>query len=99
MTTGIYQILNKLNGKSYIGQSRNIEKRWRQHTQGLEKSNALESGSYPLRAAFLKYGLKQFEFNIVEKCAEADLLIRENYWISQIKPEYNCNIWNPGKKK
>ena len=29
--TGIYKITNKLNGKSYIGQSINVENRLRQH--------------------------------------------------------------------
>ena len=28
---GIYKITNKLNGKVYIGQSRDIDARWRQH--------------------------------------------------------------------
>lgn len=28
MTCGIYKIENKINGKLYIGQSVNIEKRW-----------------------------------------------------------------------
>jgi hypothetical protein len=96
---GIYQILNTTNGKSYIGQSRNIRKRWRQHTAGLERTEALERGSYPLRSAFLKYGLKQFDFKIIEECIESNLLIREKYWIDQIQPEYNCNLWTPGRKK
>lgn len=29
MTVGIYKITNNINNKSYIGQSRNIEKRWK----------------------------------------------------------------------
>ena len=99
MACGVYQIVNKVNGKSYIGQSRNIKKRWRQHTAGLEKPTALEHGSYPLRAALLKYGLNQFEFKIIEECAEAELLTREKFWIDWLNPEYNCNIWTPGRKK
>ncbi len=31
MTTGIYKILNKINGKFYIGSAINIEARWRRH--------------------------------------------------------------------
>lgn len=109
MTCGIYQIFNTVNGKSYIGQSRNIEKRWRQHTGGLDKPSALETGSYPLRAAFLKYGLKtvvskagntgKFEFKIIEKCEEAKLLEREGYWIKTLNPKYNCNTWTPARKQ
>ncbi|UBF29435.1 GIY-YIG nuclease family protein [Kovacikia minuta CCNUW1] len=99
MACGVYQIVNKVNGKSYVGQSRNIKKRWRQHIAGLDATEALGSGSYPLRAAFLKYGLQKFEFKIIEECAEENLLYREKYWIEQIKPQYNCNIWTPARKK
>ena len=99
MTCGIYQIVNQVNGKSYIGQSRNIEKRWRQHKYGLNRETALQQGSRPLRSAFLKYGLIKFKFEIIEECFENDLLIREQYWIDEIKPKYNCNIWTPARKK
>ncbi|PZO39817.1 MAG: hypothetical protein DCF19_13060 [Pseudanabaena frigida] len=99
MTCGIYQIVNQVNGKSYIGQSRNIEKRWRKHKSGLNRETALQQGSYPLRSAFLKYGLIKFKFEIIEECSENDLLIREQYWIDKINPEYNCNIWTPARKK
>ncbi|MGI0488000.1 GIY-YIG nuclease family protein [Pantanalinema rosaneae CENA516] len=99
MTCGIYQITNQVNGKFYIGQSRNIKRRWRQHIGGLDKENALQRGSYPLRAAFKKYGLKQFKFEIIEECGEAELLERESFWIETVKPQYNCNLWTPGKGK
>lgn len=49
MTCGIYQVVNQVNSKSYIGQSRNIKQRWRQHIYGLNRENALQKGSYPLR--------------------------------------------------
>ena len=31
MMVGIYKITNKLNGKVYIGQSNDIERRWAEH--------------------------------------------------------------------
>ena len=31
MTCGIYKIENKINGKVYIGQSIEIERRWQKH--------------------------------------------------------------------
>ena len=109
MICGIYQIINTVNNKSYVGQSRNIKKRWMQHTSGLNKPSLLNRGSYPLRAAFLKYGLNKvvstagrvgkFEFKILEECGEAQLLEQEQYWIDKIKPEYNCNIWTPARKR
>lgn len=99
MACGIYQITNKVNGKFYIGQSRNIKKRWRQHTRGLDKSNALSTGSYPLRAAFIKYGLDKFDFKVIEECPEEQLLSRETFWIQKKKPAYNCNINTPVRKR
>ncbi len=109
MVCGIYQIVNIFNGKSYIGQSRNINRRWREHTRGLNKPNALEIGNYPLRCAFLKYELAEtvsiagktgwFDFKIIEECTEDKLLEREQFWINIIKPEYHCNIWTPARKK
>ncbi len=108
MVCGIYQISNTTNGKSYIGQSRNIYRRWREHTRGLDSPNALDMGSYPLRYAFLKYELKQivdkpgltgvFDFKIIENCAESELLERERFWINKLDPQYNCNLWTPARK-
>jgi hypothetical protein len=109
MTCGIYQIVNTINGKFYVGQSRNIQKRWRQHTSGLSSVSPLDRGSYPLRAAFLKYKLRTvvskpgrtgaFEFKIIEECSEDRLLEREQFWINELNPQYNCNIWTPARKK
>lgn len=109
MTCGIYQIKNTVNGKSYIGLSRNIERRWREHTRGLDRADALERGNYRLRADFLKYRLKTvvstpgkfgvFEFKIIEKCREDKLLEREQFWIKKIKPVYNCIPWTTERER
>lgn len=56
---GIYQILNKINNKIYIGQSIDIERRWCQHRYG--------KGSLILRNAIKKYGIDNFEFSILEE--------------------------------
>lgn len=86
MACGIYLINNKINGKKYVGQSRNIEKRWKNH-----KSNAYntkdDSYEYPLYRAFRKYGVENFDFSIIEECDDTALNQRENYWICF----YGCN--------
>lgn len=101
MTCGIYRIINKTNGKSYIGLSRNIKRRWRQHTWGLDRRDALEHGSHPLRAAFiqdefLKYP-ERFEFKVIEECDESLLLEREGYWIECLEPTYNAMVCTPSR--
>ncbi|MGK7913147.1 MAG: GIY-YIG nuclease family protein [Synechococcus sp.] len=107
MVCGIYRITNTTNGKFYIGQSKHIYKRWGQHTHGLDRnrSQVLQRGSYPLRSAFLKYGLKKrvtrpgihgvFKFEVIEKCSEEVLFDREGTWIKNLDPEYNCNVRTP----
>lgn len=76
MTCGIYKITNKINNKSYIGQSVFIEERWKEH-----KENAWDKIS-PLYEDMRKYGIKNFSFNIIEEC-DTDLLNeKEKYWIS-----------------
>ena len=84
---GIYKITNKINNHSYIGQSRNIEKRWSNHIYH-DKSR----DEYPLYRAFKKYGLENFNFEILEECSLNKLNEREQYYINFYKPEYNQTI-------
>ena len=74
---GIYCITNLVNGKKYIGQSLNIEKRWKDH-----KSNYLNCKNSSLYAAIRKYGINNFKFEILEECDAKELNSKEIYWIS-----------------
>ena len=71
---GIYKITNLINGKVYIGQSVNIEYRWQQekHFQGVNDH---------LKSAFLKYGLENFCFEILEECQQEELNKKECFYI------------------
>lgn len=81
MSCGIYKITNLVNGKSYIGQSIDINRRWRN-----EKSSAfnIDSNGYNslLSQAFRKYGIDNFSFEILEECAVSELNEKEIYYIS-----------------
>jgi group I intron endonuclease len=100
--TGIYKITNLNNGHFYIGQSRNIHQRWKQHTSDLPE----EYPSSRLRSAFGKYGFQtivhkpgiydNFKFEIIEFCDEEDLLEKESKYILKLKPDYNCSILTLG---
>lgn len=85
---GIYQIKNKINGHSYIGQSINIEKRWKRHISD-SKNTASNSFNYPLQRAFRKYGIENFDFIVLLECKQSKLNDNEKYWIDILKPEYN----------
>lgn len=85
---GIYKIQNLINQKCYIGQSTNIERRWRD-----EKRTAFDpiakNYNYPISKAFRKYGLENFNFEIIEECAQSELNERERYWINQYDSFFN----------
>lgn len=80
--TGIYKIENKINGKVYIGQSVNIETRWKDERKRAFNQNAHEY-EYPLSRAFRKYGLENFSFEVIEECLKNELNDKEKYWIEQ----------------
>ena len=60
---GIYKITNNTNGKVYIGESENIPRRWIEHIMALTYG---EHKNYKLQNDFKEYGLKAFDFDIVE---------------------------------
>lgn len=78
MSCGIYKITNKINGHSYIGQSVDVERRWRQHINFPK-----ENSKYPLYQAFRKYGIENFSFEILELCSQEKLNDREIYYIAK----------------
>jgi len=90
---GIYKITNKVNEKSYIGQSVNILKRWVQHLNDVVKNDV--NNNSLIHKSIRKYGVKQFDFSILWT-GEKDLLNEmEIYFIKElntIKPYgYNMN--------
>lgn len=90
---GIYKITNNLNGKAYVGQSKHIKRRWREHLGGAEDS--------VISKAINKYGAENFSFGVVEKCVIKDLDKREIYYISKhntFKHGYNMTVGGDGVK-
>ena len=71
--TGIYMIRNKENGKVYIGQSRDISRRWQDHRY-LLSHNLHDNGH--LQNAYNKYP-GAFEFIVLLECPEEQLNIAE----------------------
>jgi group I intron endonuclease len=77
--TGIYKITNKINNKSYIGQSKDIEARWSEHKRTAFNDNRDEY-EFPLYRAFRKYGIENFTFVILEETESLEE--REKYYIN-----------------
>lgn len=85
---GIYCIINKVNDKKYVGQTYCLEKRMYEHKR--------KSRSCPaIHAAIEKYGIDNFDFEIIEKCEIEFLDEREKYWIKELHShisEWGYNI-------
>jgi group I intron endonuclease len=72
--TGIYGIQNSENGKWYIGQSVNIESRWKQHQDALNHGNHHNS---VLQREYKEFGPKKFIFQVLDICEIDQLDERE----------------------
>lgn len=87
--SGIYCIINIQNGKRYIGSSNNIRTRLYKH-RALLRSNKHEN--LHLQHSWNKYKEDKFDYYILEPCNIEQLLEREQYYIDNMKPEYNINL-------
>ena len=59
----LYEIKNKINGKRYIGRTKNIKARWNRHLSELRKN---KHHCLYLQRAWNKYGEDNFEFSIID---------------------------------
>ena len=84
----IYKIENLINNKCYIGQTRNIQKRWNRHRTAPFNKND-NAYDYPLYRAIRKYGLENFSFEILEECNVQDLNERERFYIDYYDTYFN----------
>jgi group I intron endonuclease len=87
--SGVYRLVNKINGKSYIGSSVNLSRRFRIYYSLNSIKRKLNKGSSAIYSALLKYSHDNFSLDILEYCNPDTLIKREQYYIDQLKPEYN----------
>ena len=82
--SGIYKIINKTNDKYYVGSSKNIHKRWKEHKSSLNKNN--HKNNY-LQKSYNKYGIHNFNFIITEKVSVNKLVELEQKYLDIAKQE------------
>jgi len=95
----IYKIECLINGRVYIGQTKNKTKRLQEHKRTLEKN---EHHSISLQRAWNKYGKKNFSFEIIEECDSSNVDERERYWIkfyNSNNPNYGGHLWNDERRE
>jgi group I intron endonuclease len=95
---GIYKITSP-SGRIYIGQSINIDKRWRDYFQ----MNTKTKSQIKLWRSFTKYGITNHTFEILEKCTIKDNLNKkERFWqdyFRVIENGLNCILQDSENKK
>lgn len=88
MQIGIYQIRNLKTGDCYIGGTvkKGFQARKTHHFYLLQKgkhhSNALQS-------AYIKYGINDFIFEIIEICLPTEVFVREQWYLDNCICKYN----------
>jgi group I intron endonuclease len=73
----IYEIINLINSKSYIGQTRRTLNERINHHKNEKVKNT------PLYNAIRKYGWENFSIQIIDKCEISKLNDKEIYWIEE----------------
>lgn len=86
MVEFIYKISNSINQKVYIGKSKNVENRWKQHKGMVGKK------THPLYDSMMKYGVDNFEIQIIDSGDNKSIDYLEKKWILEydsVKNGYN----------
>ena len=83
---GIYKITNTITGDFYIGSSKDVKKRWREHKC---PSSWNKQPNNPMYLDMKKYGIDKFVFEILEEVEADKLKEAEQQFIELLNPTYN----------
>lgn len=84
--SGIYKITNLITQDSYIGSAVNLNSRKRTHFANM---NLSKHPNKHLQASCNKYGIDNFQFEVLAKCPKEYLLKLEQFFIDILKPTFN----------
>ena len=83
--TGVYRWSNLVNSKTYVGSAKDLRTKFWVYFSICRLINS----DMPIYKSILKYGYKNFKLEILEYCDHNIVLLREQYYIDLLKPEYN----------
>ena len=86
--TGVYCLVNLINGHIYIGSSVNLAVRMSNYLNTTYLKNR-KNNNMPIIQALLKYGQENFAVLIVEFVDIENLSVRETFYITHFLPYYN----------
>ena len=89
--SGVYRITNTVTGDFYIGSSKNVKQRWRDHKK---PSRWKRYPNNQLYQDMQKYGVDKFAFEILEEVEVNKLKEAEQEFIEKMHPIYNSNRAN-----
>jgi group I intron endonuclease len=87
--SGIYKIVNEINGKYYVGSSINVYRRWNEHRSELKRN--IHKNQY-LQNSWNKYGENNFKFIIIEIVDSQKLLTVEQKYLDEVNKNVSYNI-------
>ena len=90
----IYKIINLINQKIYIGQSKKPNGRWSQHKNQAKK----DKPSQVVNRAMKKYGIVNFTFEVIACCLDQDAAneVEELIIKQEDSQKYGYNLSNGG---
>lgn len=83
--TGVYLLLNTDTNQTYVGSSKNVERRFYQHRYNSKIQNT---------KLYNDMKSHNFEFVVLTECNEEELKEKEQQFINLLKPYYNRNYAN-----
>lgn len=85
--SGVYKIVNSVDGKVYIGSAHNLLHRWRSHKSSLKSQSHRNSR---LQRAVNKHGIDKFSFHPVLICDKKDVLFYEQVILDFFIESQDC---------
>lgn len=86
--SGVYYLINQINGHTYVGSSINLASRMRNYLNNAFLKSK-QNVNMPIVNALLKYDQSNFSLLILEYVETESLTIRETYYITLLMPYYN----------